>query len=131
MGLSYWDLFFGRRPGVWGGLCPGPGFRGAVFIVEKIYFWGQAPAGFIVTLGALSCAFGAAKGYFQGDFLFSILSGGVILRAFFIITDYVTTPLTKKGQLVFGAGCGRWPLLSAAWRLSRRGVLFHFDNERG
>ena len=105
MGLSYWDLFFGRRSGCLGEVCVLALALGALYLLWKRYIWGQAPAGFIVTLGALSWVFGA-KGYFQGDFLFSILSGGVILGAFFMATDYVTTPLTKKGQLVFGAGCG-------------------------
>lgn len=105
MGLSYWDLFFGRRSGCLGEVCILALALGALYLLWKRYIWGQAPAGFIVTLGALSWVFGA-KGYFRGDFLFSILSGGVILGAFFMATDYVTTPLTKKGQLVFGAGCG-------------------------
>ena len=105
MGLSYWDLFLGRRSGCLGEVCILALALGAVYLLWKGYIWPQTPAGFIVTLGALSWVFGA-KGYFQGDFLFSILSGGVILGAFFMATDYVTTPLTKKGQLVFGAGCG-------------------------
>ncbi len=105
MGLSYWDLFFGRRSGCLGEVCVLALALGALYLLWKRYIWGQAPAGFIVTLGALSWVFGA-KGYFQGDFLFSILSGGVILGAFFMATDYVTTPLTKKGQLAFGIGCG-------------------------
>ena len=105
MGLSYWDLFLGRRSGCLGEVCILALALGVVYLLWKGYIWPQTPAGFIVTLGALSWVFGA-KGYFQGDFLFSILSGGVILGAFFMATDYVTTPLTKKGQLVFGAGCG-------------------------
>ncbi|MFH1578511.1 MAG: RnfABCDGE type electron transport complex subunit D, partial [Candidatus Omnitrophota bacterium] len=38
--------------------------------------------------------------------LFSILSGGLVLGAFFMATDYVTSPITKKGQLILGIGCG-------------------------
>ena len=60
---------------------------------------------FILTVGILSWAF-SIQGYFKGDFLFSIISGGLILGAFFMATDYVTTPFTKAGQLVFGVGCG-------------------------
>ncbi len=105
MGLSYWDLFLGQRSGCLGEVCILALALGAVYLLWKGYVWPQTPAGFIIALGALSWVFGA-KGYFQGDFLFSILSGGVILGAFFMATDYVTTPLTKKGQLVFGIGCG-------------------------
>ncbi len=105
MGLSYWDLFLGQRSGCLGEVCILALALGAVYLLWKGYIWPQAPAGFIIALGALSWVFGA-KGYFQGDFLFSVLSGGVVLGAFFMATDYVTTPLTKKGQLVFGIGCG-------------------------
>jgi len=105
MGLSYRDLFLGQRSGCLGEVCILALLLGALYLLWKGYIWGHAPAGFIFTLGALSWVFGA-KGYFQGDFLFSILSGGVILGAFFMATDYVTTPLSKKGQLVFGIGCG-------------------------
>jgi len=105
MGLSYWDLFLGQRSGCLGEVCVLALLLGALYLLWKGYVWPQAPAGFIIALGALSWIFGA-KGYFQGDFLFSILSGGVVLGAFFMATDYVTTPLTKNGQLVFGIGCG-------------------------
>ena len=45
-------------------------------------------------------------GYFQGDFLFQLLTGGLILGAFFMATDMVTTPITTKGRIIFGIGCG-------------------------
>ncbi|MDD5680297.1 MAG: RnfABCDGE type electron transport complex subunit D, partial [Candidatus Omnitrophica bacterium] len=48
----------------------------------------------------------SAHGFMKGDFLFSILSGGLILGAFFMATDYVTSPMTRQGQLIFGIACG-------------------------
>lgn len=38
--------------------------------------------------------------------LYNVLGGGLFLGAFFMATDYVTSPVTKKGQLIFGLGCG-------------------------
>ena len=38
--------------------------------------------------------------------LYSLLSGGVMLGAIFMATDYVTSPLTHKGQIIYGIGCG-------------------------
>ena len=38
--------------------------------------------------------------------LYSVFGGGLMLGAFFMATDYVTSPVTKKGQLIFGVGCG-------------------------
>ena len=105
LGLSYWDLFLGKRGGCLGETCILVLLLGALYLLWKGYIWYQTPLGFIFTLGALSWIF-AAPDFFRGDFLFSILSGGLILGAFFMATDYVTTPITKKGQLVFGIGCG-------------------------
>lgn len=105
LGLSYWDLFLGKRSGCLGEVCILALLLGAVYLLWKGYIWYQAPCGFILTTGALSWIF-AGQGFLKGDFLFSILSGGLILGAFFMATDYVTTPLTKKGQLVFGLVCG-------------------------
>ena len=105
LGLSYWDLFLGKRGGCLGEVCILALLIGALYLLWKGYIWYHTPAGFILTLGGLSWIFGK-QGFFNGDFLFSILSGGLILGAFFMATDYVTTPISKKGQLVFGVGCG-------------------------
>lgn len=103
--LSYLDLFLGRRGGCLGEVCILALLAGAIYLLWKGYIWSHTPVGFIFTLGILSWIFGKS-GFLKGDFLFSILSGGVILGAFFMATDYVTTPLTKTGQLIFGIGCG-------------------------
>jgi electron transport complex protein RnfD len=38
--------------------------------------------------------------------LYQVLGGGLLLGAFFMATDYVTSPLTKLGQIIYGIGCG-------------------------
>ncbi len=105
MHLSYWDLFIGNRGGCLGEVCILALLIGAIYLLWKQYIWWQTPLSFILTVGLLSYVFGS-EGMFKGDFLFSILSGGLILGAFFMATDYVTTPLTGNGQLIFGAACG-------------------------
>jgi electron transport complex protein RnfD len=53
--------------------------------------------------------FGGINGMFSASIMlpiFHILSGGLILGAFFMATDMVTSPVTKKGRLIFGMGCG-------------------------
>lgn len=110
MGLSYWDLFIGRRGGCLGELCALSLLAGAVYLLWRKYIWWQTPAGFILTVGVLSWIF-APAGFLKGDFLFSILTGGVLLGACFMATDYVTSPLSRKGHLVFGAGCGLFTFL--------------------
>lgn len=71
---------------------------GIVLIVRGIIDW-RIPAGYIGTMGLLSWAFGS-------DPIFNVLAGGVMLGAFFMATDYVTSPMSKNGRLVFGIGCG-------------------------
>lgn len=105
MGLSYLDLFLGRRGGCIGEVCILALLIGALYLLLKRHIWWQAPAGFILTLGSLSWILGPA-GFLRGDFLFAVFSGGAILGAFFMATDYTTTPLGKSGQLIFGVACG-------------------------
>lgn len=105
LSMSYGDLFLGNRGGCVGEVCILALLLGAAYLLWKGYIWPQAPSGFIITAGLLSWISGA-EGFLKGNFLFSILSGGLILGAFYMATDYVTTPLTKKGQLIFGIGCG-------------------------
>ena len=105
MGLSYLDFFLGNRSGCLGEVCIVALLLGALYLLWKQYISWHTPLSFIGTMGFLSWVFGY-QGMFKGDFLFSIMSGGLILGAFFMATDYVTSPLTKSGQLVFGIGCG-------------------------
>jgi electron transport complex protein RnfD len=58
------------------------------------------------------------------DPLFSILSGGLVFGAFFMATDYVTTPLTSKGKLIFGFGAGLITVLIRKWGNYPEGVTY-------
>jgi Na+-translocating ferredoxin:NAD+ oxidoreductase subunit D len=71
---------------------------GFILIAKRIIDW-RIPAGYITTVAALSWALGS-------DPVFNVLAGGVLLGAFFMATDYVTSPMTRAGRLVFGCGCG-------------------------
>jgi electron transport complex protein RnfD len=111
--ISYWDLFLGKRGGCIGEVCIAALLIGALFLLLRGYISWHIPVSFILTTGLLTYIFGP-QGLFTGDWLFHILSGGLILGAFFMATDYVTSPLTKKGHLIFGIGCG---LITAVIRL--------------
>ena len=50
--------------------------------------------------------FGGANGLFTGDAIFHVLAGGLLLGAFFMATDMVTSPVTFWGRIIFGIGCG-------------------------
>jgi electron transport complex protein RnfD len=59
----------------------------------------------IGTVGILTWIFGPT-GLFTGDALFHMMAGGLIIGAFFMATDYVTAPITRKGQVIFAVGAG-------------------------
>jgi electron transport complex protein RnfD len=64
----------------------------------------------IGTVGILTWVFGPA-GLFTGDPLFHMMAGGLIIGAFFMATDMVTIPITKKGQVIFAIGAGALTVL--------------------
>ncbi|MFA5090646.1 MAG: RnfABCDGE type electron transport complex subunit D [Candidatus Omnitrophota bacterium] len=110
---SYMDLLFGKRGGCIGEVCIIALLLGAAFLLWKGYISWHIPFSYIATVGLFTYILGP-QGLFRGDGIFHILSGGLVLGAFFMATDYVTSPLTRKGQVIFGIGCG---LLTAVIRL--------------
>ena len=111
--IPYMDLFLGKHGGCIGEVCILALLIGAVILFIKGYISWHIPITYIFTVGLFTYVFGS-KGFLSGDWLFHILSGGLILGAFFMATDYVTSPLTRKGQVIFGIGCG---LITAIIRL--------------
>ncbi len=92
---------------------------GLFLLIKRIISW-HIPAAFISTTALIMILY-----YSIIDFshpvravLFNLLSGGFILGAFFMATDFVTSPVTKKGLLLFGAGCGLTTSLLRIWGIS-------------
>ncbi|KPK42714.1 MAG: hypothetical protein AMJ78_01415 [Omnitrophica WOR_2 bacterium SM23_29] len=123
MGISYLDLFLGNRGGCIGEVCIALLLLGALFLLwRKIISW-HIPFSFISTLGLLTWLWGGSQ-IGRADVLFSLLAGGVVLGAFFMATDYVTSPLTREGQLIFGFGCGLLTFVIRRWGGYPEGVSF-------
>ncbi len=82
---------------------------GLVLVIKKYIKW-QVPVVMIGTVALFTWIFGGKVDgklvYFTGDPVLHILSGGLIIGAFFMATDMVTTPLTTQGQVLFAFGCG-------------------------
>jgi len=96
---SYLDLLLGTIPGSLGETCKITLLLGAgLLLFVGIIDW-RIPSTYIGTVFLLSLFFGR-------DPLSAVLSGGLILGAFFMATDWVTTPTTQAGKLIFGVGCG-------------------------
>ncbi len=103
---SYGNLFWGNVGGSLGETSAILLLIGGLYLLFKRYIGWKIPLTFIGTVMILTAAFGGTSGFFTGDCLFHLLAGGLILGAFFMATDMVTTPVTYRGRLIFGVGCG-------------------------
>lgn len=104
---SLWQLFIGDVPGMLGETCKLTLILGGVYlIVRRVIDW-RVPVAFIATAFILFWIETGAV-YLPGSTdsaLYQVLSGGLILGAFFMATDYVTCPVTKWGRVIMGIGC--------------------------
>jgi len=96
---------------------------GALILLARGYITWHIPVSFVATVGVLGWALGG-EGLFAGDPLIHILSGGLILGAFFMATDYVTGPSVRKGQIIYGIGCGAITMLIRLKGGFPEGVMF-------
>lgn len=100
----YQSLFIGSRSGSMGETSALLLILGGVYLIYRGYINWQVPVVMIGTVGALTAIFGH-------DPVLHMMSGGLILGAFFMATDMVTTPITVKGQILFAAGAGALTVL--------------------
>ena len=120
----YQDLFLGNRAGSLGETSVIAILLGAAFLLMKRYITWHIPIPFIATVGVLTWIFGGKEGLMTGDPILHMMSGGLILGAFFMATDYVTGPSIRSAQVVFGICCG---ILTTLIRLKGgypEGVMF-------
>ena len=100
------DMFLGNIGGSLGEVSALLLIVGGLYLIwRKVINW-QTPVAYIATVAVLTLVFpkgGADNVQFM---LYSIFGGGLMLGAFFMATDYTTSPVTKTGQLIFGIGCG-------------------------
>ncbi len=120
----YQDLFLGNRAGSLGETSVIALLLGAAFLLMKRYITWHVPLPFIATVGILSWLFGGKEGLLSGDAIFHMMSGGLILGAFFMATDYVTGPSIRSAQVVFGIACGALTVLIRLKGGYPEGVMF-------
>ena len=107
-GYTLWQLFSGNIPGMLGETCKLTLLLGGIYlIIRRVIDW-RIPVSFIGTAFLLFLAkYGVVYSVESGanNALYQLLSGGLILGAFFMATDYVTSPITKWGRVIMGVGC--------------------------
>jgi electron transport complex protein RnfD len=97
---------------------------GGLFLLYKRIISWHIPLSMMLTLTVLASVFHLASPERYPDAIFHLMSGATMLAAFFIATDLVTSPVTNRGQLVFGAGCGALVFLIRTWTTYPEGVAF-------
>lgn len=120
---SVLDMFLGKIGGSLGEVSALALIIGGVYlIVRKVINW-HTPVAYIATVAVLSLLFPKA-GSGVDWMLYSVFGGGLMLGAFFMATDYATSPVTPKGQLVFGIGCGLFTVLIRYFGSYNEGVCY-------
>ncbi len=120
---SLLDMFLGNCPGSIGEISALALLAGGVYLVIRKVISPRIPLAYIGSVALLSLIF------FKTDspllwMGYSVLSGGLMLGAIFMATDYVTSPVTAKGQIVYGIGCGVLTLLFRYFGLFPEGVTY-------
>ena len=121
---SYTNLLIGNVGG-----CIGETSVIALLIGALIMFYRHAiswhiPFTYIGTVAIFSWVFGGSEGLFTGNWIFHVLSGGLILGAFYMATDMVTSPVSHRGQIIFGVGCGILTVTIRIWGGYPEGVSY-------
>ena len=115
-----WDLFIGNHAGAIGETCALALIIGYAYLVVRRVIKFETPIIFIGTVFVLSLI---ASGSFYLATA-QVLSGGLILGAVFMATDYVTTPITRTGKMIFAFGCGLFTFLIRYFGSYPEGVSF-------
>ena len=120
----YTHLLIGNRAGSIGETSAIAILVGGLFLLFRGYITWHIPVSFLGTAAVLAWVFGGKGAFFTGDPIIHLISGGMMLGAWFMATDYVTSPSVRKGQIVFGIGCGALTMLIRLKGGFPEGVMF-------
>ncbi len=119
------ELFIGNIAGSLGETSALALLIGGFWLVYKGHIDFRIPGGFIGTVFIMGVLFGG--GFYGNIFmtgLFHVVAGGVMIGAIYMATDFVTTPVTPGGRLIFGVGCGLITMLIRLWGALPEGVTY-------
>ena len=120
----YWDYFIGNRPGSLGETCIAALLLGGIALIFMGLIPWQIPVSYIGTVALFTGIVHYISPQATPTPLFHVLSGGLVLGAFFMATDMVTSPMTRAGWLIFGVGCGVLTCVIRLWGGYPEGVSF-------
>ena len=104
--VSLLDAFVGNKMGCIGEISALMLLLGGLYLIWRGVIRARIPVAYIATVAVLTFAFPMGGNDRLTWMLYQLCTGGLMLGAFFMATDYVTSPVTKKGEVIFGIGCG-------------------------
>ena len=124
---SAWDMFIGSTPegaGTIGEICAVALLIGLCYMLwKKIITW-HIPVSIICTVFVIAALLNFADSKAYADPFQVIFSGGLMLGAIFMATDYVTSPMTHKGQIIYGVAIGALTIIIRNWGAYPEGMSF-------
>ncbi len=123
-GVGWWDLLVGLRPGSLGEVSAVALLLGAAYLLWKRIIPWDIPVAFLMATALWTGAAWAADPSRYLNPGVHLLAGGLLLGAFFMATDMVTSPLTRRGRWIFGLGCGTLTAVIRLWGGYPEGVSF-------
>ena len=120
---SILDMFLGNCPGSIGEISALALLLGGAWLIYRKVISIRIPAAYLGTVAVLTLIF-SKTGNPVSWMLYQLFSGGVMLGAIFMATDYATSPVTPNGQLVYGIGCGALTVFFRYFGLFPEGVTY-------
>lgn len=117
------DMFIGNIAGTIGETCTIALILGGVYLIVKKIIDFRIPLAYLITFTMFMAAF-SSRGLDRSYLIAQLSGGGIMLGAFFMATDYVTSPITHKGRILYGILLG---ILTGSFRLwgnSAEGVSY-------
>jgi electron transport complex protein RnfD len=121
--MSYMDLFLGKTGGCLGEVSALALLIGAAYLIVRRYIDWRIPLSYI----GVVFVFASIVHFFAPHYptaIFHLFSGGLMLGAFFMATDPVTSPITRKGKWIFGIGAGILTISIRLWGGYPEGVMY-------
>jgi len=120
---SIMDMFLGNCPGSIGEISALALLAGGAYLVYRKVISVRIPLAYLGSVAVLTLVFHKTDAPIDW-MLYSLFSGGLMLGAIFMATDYATSPVTAKGQIIYGIGCGILTVIFRYFGLFPEGVTY-------
>jgi electron transport complex protein RnfD len=121
---SHMEMFLGKMGGSMGEVAAGALLLGFIYLLfKKIISW-HIPISILFTITVFTGILWLTNPHYNADPIFHLLTGGVMLGAIFMATDYVTSPMSKVGMIIYGVGIGILTVIIRRFGAYPEGVSF-------